>query len=564
MNLYFARAYYIRGNVTNEMAFSGWGLDYGTAFSIPPNKFRIWGLRLNSTKTQINFFDTDGVNDFTTTLNTSASGLKTPMPGYYVGSGGVTAGNYQFQGDIAEIIYYQGTLTDPDRNAVENYLRGKYFGNPTGGTLVYQWQRNGMDITGATNASLVLTNAQPAQSGNYTVVISNQVGSVTSDIALVRVRYLLPVGNGQRLTNDQYSFVTSANISFQKYFTNGTIFYTLDGSTPSFASRPYSAPFTLNRSATLRAIVYSPDFSQWGESDPVNITIMPTYTLTGVTAGGGTVAIGGTGPFLSNTVVNVTANPSNGWTFLQWLGDATGTNPATAVAMTRNKSARAVFGTTLSTTVAGNGAVFLNPNVGRYPFGSVVRLMAVPDSGSFFGIWGNAASGNTNPLDFVVINPNPTVSSLFSTLSAGQFALTLSANGFGRVVVSPRANSYASGQNVTLTATADSEQTFLGWTGDASGTNNPLIVNMSQSRNVTANFSKNARLTLTFAPSTVELEGFQLTLNGAFGESYSLQKSSNLVDWTTFVTVTNSFGTTQLSDLPSTNSSAQFYRTIQP
>ena len=136
--------------------------------------------------------------------------------------------------------------------------------------------------------------------------------------------------------------------------------------------------------------------------------------------------------------------------------------------------------------------------------------------------------------------------------------------GQSSVVIAHFQVSYSSGQNVTLTATPDSKQTFLGWTGDASGTNNPLIVTMSQSRNITANFSKNPRLTVAFAPSTVELEGFQLTLNGALGESYSLQRSSNLVDWATFVTVTNSFGTTQLSDLLSTNSSAQFYRAIQP
>jgi hypothetical protein len=43
------------------------------------------------------------------------------------------------------------------------------------GTLHYQWQWNGTNVAGATNASLTTTNA-----GNYTVVVSNAVGVVTS------------------------------------------------------------------------------------------------------------------------------------------------------------------------------------------------------------------------------------------------------------------------------------------------------------------------------------------------------------------------------------------------
>ena len=53
--------------------------------------------------------------------------------------------------------------------------------------LNYQWRFNGTNISNATNTSLTLTNVQAAQAGNYTVVITNGGGSVTSVIAVLVV-----------------------------------------------------------------------------------------------------------------------------------------------------------------------------------------------------------------------------------------------------------------------------------------------------------------------------------------------------------------------------------------
>lgn len=55
------------------------------------------------------------------------------------------------------------------------------------GTLAYQWSRNGTAISGATSASLALTNVQPADAGTYTVRVSNANGSVTSNGATLTV-----------------------------------------------------------------------------------------------------------------------------------------------------------------------------------------------------------------------------------------------------------------------------------------------------------------------------------------------------------------------------------------
>ncbi|MCX6927263.1 MAG: immunoglobulin domain-containing protein, partial [Verrucomicrobia bacterium] len=46
--------------------------------------------------------------------------------------------------------------------------------------LSYQWQRNGNDLPGATNATLLITNVQSAHAGDYVVVVANSSGSVTT------------------------------------------------------------------------------------------------------------------------------------------------------------------------------------------------------------------------------------------------------------------------------------------------------------------------------------------------------------------------------------------------
>jgi choice-of-anchor C domain-containing protein len=54
-------------------------------------------------------------------------------------------------------------------------------------TLTYQWRHEGLDISGGTNANLILTNVEYAQAGNYSVVVSNTFGSTISSNVPLRV-----------------------------------------------------------------------------------------------------------------------------------------------------------------------------------------------------------------------------------------------------------------------------------------------------------------------------------------------------------------------------------------
>jgi polygalacturonase len=53
--------------------------------------------------------------------------------------------------------------------------------------ITYQWNTNGFPISGATSNVLNLLNVQAANTGNYTVVAANNIGSTTSDVAVLSV-----------------------------------------------------------------------------------------------------------------------------------------------------------------------------------------------------------------------------------------------------------------------------------------------------------------------------------------------------------------------------------------
>lgn len=53
--------------------------------------------------------------------------------------------------------------------------------------LTYQWRKNGINISGATNSSYTIANTQLSHAGSYSVVVSNTNGGVTSSAATLTV-----------------------------------------------------------------------------------------------------------------------------------------------------------------------------------------------------------------------------------------------------------------------------------------------------------------------------------------------------------------------------------------
>lgn len=69
------------------------------------------------------------------------------------------------------------------------------------------------------------------------------------------------------------------------------------------------------------------------------------------------------------------------------------------------------------------------------------------------------------------------------------YGLTVTTNGQGTVQINPNKPTYQNGEVVTLTAIPDNGYQFAGWSGDASGTANPIQITMNGNKSVTASFT---------------------------------------------------------------------------
>ena len=349
-----------------------------------------------------------------------------------------------------------------------NFSVGAYANSP----LFYQWRYLGTNISGATNSSLSLTNVALNQSGNYDVVVTNYLGSVTSSPAMLDVLFVLVKVNGQT-TIGSTTAVAPATITLLGGYTGGYLFYTLDGSAPSTSSTLYSAPFSLTNSATIRVLSLSSDFSQQSEGVPVAVQIVPTYSLQTSILGNGTLSTNPpTGPYASNSVVTLTATPAAHWSFVSWAGDASGSQTQLSVTMNGPRNIQAVFvqnAYPLTLTTPGGGSVTANgafiPASTYYPTGTVVTVAATPSSGWLFLGWQGSISSTNNPV-LVTMNQTNNIQAIFGTLVA------TNATG-GAVVLSPP-NPVPYGTSVVVSAVPNPGNYLVNWTGNLSGLYSPI------------------------------------------------------------------------------------------
>ena len=143
----------------------------------------------------------------------------------------------------------------------------------------------------------------------------------------------------------------------------------------------------------------------------INYTISISATEGGdISASQGSSLSASGGSFVENTNVSVTATPAEGYEFVEWTGDASGTTNPLTVVMTENKDISANFVRskyTLSFGVVGSGSVSEEvistaKNTEEYSSGTVVRLNATPESGWLFNSWSGSSILTANQIDITI------------------------------------------------------------------------------------------------------------------------------------------------------------------
>jgi hypothetical protein len=114
-----------------------------------------------------------------------------------------------------------------------------------------------------------------------------------------------------------------------------------------------------------------------------------------------------------------------------------------------------------------------------------VTVTATPGPNAVFDGFAGDLTGTASP-QLLTVDAHKSISASFT---ATAYTLTVTVQGGGTVTLDPSAGPYPVGSTVTLTAVPSSGTWLFGsWSGDASGTVNPLPLLMDDNKTVQARF----------------------------------------------------------------------------
>ena len=203
------------------------------------------------------------------------------------------------------------------------------------------------------------------------------------------------------------------------------------------------------------------------------------------------------------TLVSLSAEPAEGWSFVEWKGDVSGTENPVQISVDDPKSVTAVFernAYAVNVTVQGEGLVNKSPDQSEYAYESEVVLMPEPAEGWEFTGWQGDVTGTDSPLTLNIEEAK----NITATFAKMDHDLTVNVDGEGsvsRTEVQAKTSSHEHGKVVELTATPEVGWQFVGWEGDLNSTDNPVQVTVNGAKNVTAVFE------ITTYKLTVNIDG---------------------------------------------------------
>ncbi len=211
-------------------------------------------------------------------------------------------------------------------------------------------------------------------------------------------------------------------------------------------------------------------------------------------AGSGSVSVSPAGPYVDGQTVSVTAVPASAdYTFSGWGGAASGAAVTTNVLISGDTYVTAIFTYnpplaqyTLSVSAAPAAGGTVNGS-GTYAEGRNAFVSAAPSAGYVFTGWSGPVNDTYAVSTYVEMWGNYSVTANFEPEPITQYTVNVSAAPAVGGSVSG-GGTYDEGANATLTASPAAGYYFAGWTGDYTGTANPVNLTVYSNMNVTANF----------------------------------------------------------------------------
>ena len=192
------------------------------------------------------------------------------------------------------------------------------------------------------------------------------------------------------------------------------------------------------------------------------------------------------------TLVELTANPEQGWKFIEWSGDAEGDETTIQITVKGETNLTATFERIeypLTITVEGEGIVeqeVVQSKTTEYPFETVVQLTSKPADGWVFYAWDNDLSGNENP-QIIELAEEKEVTSIFKSIDD---LLTIEVIGEGTIDISQESfENNASRNKVTLTPTPSDNWRFEEWGGDVTSIDEVIEVTLDEEKSISVRFT---------------------------------------------------------------------------
>lgn len=299
-------------------------------------------------------------------------------------------------------------------------------------------------------------------------------------------------------TIDQESFIIQQGTTSIA----GTVAYS--GMTASFTPSSSLLPDVLY-SGTIKTLVKDLPGQALQQDHNWSFTTIGEVVLSSSPAEGGTTS--GAGLFINDTTITMVAAANEGYSFVNWTLDETpvSTDASYQFAMDGNKALVANFTLQLVVGLSSNPAEGgTTTGGGAYDTGTEVTVTAIPNDGFTFINWTEGESMTVASTDATYAFQLTASINLVANFESDTYTLNVTAEN-GTVMKDPEMTDYNSGAIVVLTAEPVTGYVFTEWTGDETGTQNPLSITMNSNKNITANFTEIPPN--TFALNVVALNG---------------------------------------------------------